>query len=279
METDGVEEGFEGMVRAAVTAGARFGESWARMREQLAREAEAQSLQQARELQSRFEAERRAAVGELRNVHKGEWWDQAKPEDIGRTYATAQAWQEKEPEAATARDRMNEELATRYGVDVNQLNADPARVQEHLARMEAERLESAAREERRKEQQDRGAAAGQGADGDQLKAAAERSAATVELAPEPADQERAAADAELLQGRESQTRGESGMSYDSAERHGAMAAELETKGIDERTLETRMRADISQGKPATEAIKQDRGTKARKGRAQTGGAKEVSLGR
>ena len=42
--------------------------------------------------------------------------------------------------------------------------------------------------------------------------------------------------------------------YDSADRRRATAANLEGKGIDAETVATRMRADVSQGRPATEAI-------------------------
>ena len=41
--------------------------------------------------------------------------------------------------------------------------------------------------------------------------------------------------------------------YDSAERRAATARDLEGKGIDHEVVATRMRADVSQAKPATEA--------------------------
>lgn len=279
MESDGVEESFEGLVRVAVTAGARFGENMARLREQMARDAEARSLQQSRELQTRLAAERQAAVSELRNVQRGDWWDNAKPEDIGRTYATAKAWEGQEPEAASARERMESELRTRYGVDVNNLDADPAQVQAHLARMEAERIEGLAAEERHKESQERAEAENLLREGDQLDSAAERSGAAATFEPDPAEREQAAAEAETFRERASESRDESSQTYDSAERRSETAASLEGQGFAERSVEARKIADVSQGKPATEALKQTKAVKARKGRSRVGAGKQATLDR
>lgn len=279
MESDGVEESFEGLVRVAVTAGARFGENMARLREQMARDAEARSLQQSRELQTRLAAERQAAVSELRNVQRGDWWDNAKPEDIGRTYATAKVWEGQEPEAASARERMESELRTRYGVDVNNLDADPAQVQAHLARMEAERIEGLAAEERRKEAQERAEAENLLREGDQLDSAAERSGAAATFEPDPAAREQAAAEAETFRERASESREESSQTYDSAERRSETAASLEGQGFAERSVEARKIADVSQGKPATEALKQTKAVKARKGRSRVGAGKQATLDR
>ena len=127
-ETDGIEEAFEGQLRVLVTAAGQVGERIARGREEALRRAQAQSEQEARELQSRLAAEQRAARAELANVHRSDWWDRATPEVIGRTYQVARAWSQEDPEAVRAEQRMNDELRTRYGVDVNSTNADPAAV-------------------------------------------------------------------------------------------------------------------------------------------------------
>jgi len=55
--------------------------------------------------------------------------------------------------------------------------------------------------------------------------------------------------------------------YDSADRRQATAANLEGKGIDAETVATRMRADVSQGRPATEAVAGAAGKRAPKARA------------
>ena len=53
----------------------------------------------------------------------------------------------------------------------------------------------------------------------------------------------------------------------SADRRQATAANLEGKGIDAETVATRMRADVSQGRPATEAVAGTAGKRAPKARA------------
>lgn len=59
--------------------------------------------------------------------------------------------------------------------------------------------------------------------------------------------------------------------YDSADRRQVTAADLETKGLSAEAVSAKMRADVSQGKPATEAVKGPVGKspKARKSRGRT----------
>ena len=279
MESDGIEEGMDGAVRVAVTAGARFGESLARMREEQARQAEARSVQESRELQARFEAERVEAVREVRNTERGEWWDTARPEDIGRTYATARAWEDQEPTAAQARTRMESELRTRYGIDTDRLDADPDRVREQLARMEAERNEQLAAQERQREAADREEAARLMSESERLDVNADRSAAAAIHEPDPEDRAQAAAEAERLSHRAEATRDDSGLAYDSVERRNASASELERQGHNERHIETRMRADVAQGHPAGDAVKQQKATKARKSRLPQNSGRQAQLDR
>ena len=61
-------------------------------------------------------------------------------------------------------------------------------------------------------------------------------------------------------------REEAGTKYDSAERRASTAAELESQGHDHETVARQMRADVSQGAPATESTKGSRAPRARKGR-------------
>ncbi|MFV7866748.1 hypothetical protein, partial [Enterococcus faecium] len=123
---DGIEEAFDGQLRIAVTAAGRIGEALARAREDAARRAQAQSEQEARELSSRFEAEKRAVRVELGSVYRSDWWDRATPEQIGGALTTARAWRSEDPEAVRGEGRIRDELRTRYGVDVNNTGADPS---------------------------------------------------------------------------------------------------------------------------------------------------------
>lgn len=66
--------------------------------------------------------------------------------------------------------------------------------------------------------------------------------------------------------------------YDSAERRQITAHDLENKGMDQEVIATRMRADVSQGKPAVNAVAPRtlrRVTSARPARARTGPARRL----
>lgn len=269
-ETDGIEEAFEGQLRVLVTAAGQVGERIARGREEALRRAQAQSEQEARELQSRLAAEQRAARAELANVHRSDWWDRATPEVIGRTYQVARAWSQEDPEAVRAEQRMNDELSTRYGVDVNSTNADPAAVRAAVERAEQERAQADAERTR---------AASENAEAQRLVAQAnqedQRAAearAAAEYEPDPDERARALAEAEQREAIADRAREDGRTMYDSSERREGTARHLESRGISEETVATRMRADVSQAKPATEAVKADRGKspKARKTRGSRG---------
>ncbi len=120
-ETDGIEEAFEGQLRVLVTAAAKAGEQMARIREDRLRRAQATSEQEARELQSRFAAEQRAARAEFANVYRSGWWDHAKPEQIAHAYELTRAWAHEEPEAVRAEQRIADEVQVRYGTSIDGL--------------------------------------------------------------------------------------------------------------------------------------------------------------
>lgn len=73
-------------------------------------------------------------------------------------------------------------------------------------------------------------------------------------------------------------REEAGTKYDSAERRASTAADLESQGHDHETVARQMRADVSQGAPATEATKGSRAARARKGRGRTGTSRQHERG-
>ncbi len=99
-----------------VTAAGQVGERIARMREEALRRAQARSEQQARELQSRFEAERRAARVELGNMYRSDWWDRTSAEQVAQTYQVARAWAREDPDAVRAEEHMRTEMRMRYGL-------------------------------------------------------------------------------------------------------------------------------------------------------------------
>jgi len=90
--------------------------------------------------------------------------------------------------------------------------------------------------------------------------------------PDPAERERAQVEAAALDGRGDVARTEGHATYDSAERREALASDLERVGVDREIVATRVRADVSQAVPATEATRtaMKKSPKARKGRAGRG---------
>jgi hypothetical protein len=279
-DSDGIDEALQGVTHVAMTAAARMGEQLARMREQQAREAQARSEQAAREQAARMNAEREAARSSLAPVHRPEWWDTAQAEDVTKAYTTAKAWSEVDPEAVRAEQRIVEEVRARFGVDVTR-DGEPANVAEAIER--AERARADANQERGGARDDRAEAVGLMAAANATDRAAEADVRAAEAAaddPELADlidpQQRdpegevdeARAAAETEHGRASEMREDAGHSYDSAERREAMAQGFDH--IENRAaVDARVRSDVAQGRPATEATKGAPGKapKARKNRS------------
>ncbi len=108
------------------------------MREDAARRAEAQDTQRAREYQAQLEQERATARAQLRPVNEPVWWDRANANDIASAYETASAWQGEDPTIADAAVKMRDELRERYGIDTDNIGADPAQVAEALRQREAQ---------------------------------------------------------------------------------------------------------------------------------------------
>lgn len=250
-ESDGIEDAFAGQLRIAITAAGRAGEMIARAREESARRAQAASEQQARELASRFETDKQLARVELSPVYQSQWWDNATPEQIGGAYTTARAWAGEDVEAVRAEQHIRDELHARYGVD--NAAGDAAAVRDALERADRERRHTD--EQRRK------------ASAEEIEAAALLRHA--DAADRDAESQSIAA------------RGEPAVGYDSAERRQATARDLEQRGVSQEAIAAKMRADVSQAKPATEAVKSTpaRAAKARPGRARGAKVQRTEMGR
>lgn len=231
-ESDGIEDVFEHHLQVAVQGAARMGEMIAYQRAGQARQAEASSVQEARELHARRAAEWQAARADLAAVTRAEWWDRATVEDIARSYQTASAWAPVEAEAGRYRDTMRDQIRTRYGVDV-----DGAVDETAVARRIKDELDRQAEIERTRANAEVAEAAA-------LMEHAER----VDRAAEEHDNRAQRLEAEQL-------RDDSGLVYDSAERRDALAAELRRKGVDGKAVEARVTADVGNAKPATEAAR------------------------
>ncbi|MFF8819473.1 hypothetical protein ACF07D_15910 [Leucobacter sp. NPDC015123] len=254
-ESDGIEEAMDGQLRILVTAASQVGQMLARLREEALRRAEARSIQEHRELQSRLDAERAAARAELGNVHQRDWWDRATPEQIGHSYQVARAWAGEDQEAARAELRMRDELQSRYAIDVNNTGADPSSVQQ-MVRLQMERAErdlANAATERNRAAAEEAEAARLMADANQAEQAAENARA---IADRPGnDSEAFLTEAERSERDAMRYREDSQNTYDSSQRRDATAASLERQGINEQAIGARMRSDVSNAKPATEAAR------------------------
>ncbi len=247
-EPDGVNETFESTARVALTAAGLMAEQIARARQQAQHDAQAASEQEARELQTRIDAERGAARASLQPVDRDEWWDRAGPEDIGDAWQTANAWRDVDPDAQRSADRIRDELRRRYAIDVDSLDADPGAVREALERRDrAEQLSTESRERARQEQ------------------------ATAQLLLRDADR----ADAQQDPGRGDVDRDHAEEHYDSAERRRDMAADLE--GVaDAETVEARVVSDTNHSRPPEEALASggpQRTPAARRSRGKSGPAR------
>ena len=141
-EADGMEDAVDGAMRTGLMVAGRIGEQLARMDEEEQRTIAAAEEHRARELQERMFAHRAAARAHLAPVSREDWWDKATPEMIERVHETATAWKAYDPEAASAADRISEQVQSRYGIDVNNTGADEASVSAALARAQQARAEA-----------------------------------------------------------------------------------------------------------------------------------------
>lgn len=262
-EADGIEEAVEGQLRVLVTAAGQAGERLARLREESRRRAQDSSEREARDLTSRMAAEQRTARAELGGVHRAEWWDRATPDQIGHAYQVATAWSTEDPEAVRAEQRIREELRTRYGVDAGNISPDAVRsALHHTGQSEAAR----------------GRANGDQAEAqllmlqaDQEEAGRDDARVAAEHEPEAPGREAAAGVAEQAGAHSAQTREDGTSLYDSAQRRARTARELEDQGIAPDLVGTRMRGDVSQAKPAIDAVgtaTKGKAAKARKSRVR-----------
>ena len=270
--SDRIEEALTGQIRLAVTAAGLAGEAIARVRGEQQRQARAASEHEARALQSRLSAEWQTARAELAPVHRPEWWSSATTEQVGHASQVAKAWARDEPDAARAEQRISEELRSRYGIDPAGATADPAVV-------------SAAGE---RTGQDRKRGAGErraAADG---RAEAQLLLAHADLQDRRADEDRKAErEADLSAETESTTEVSADLAprgvqlasngdaaqvrYDSAERREAAARDLSAQSVPKEAVTAKMCADVSQAKPATEAVTgsaPNRSARARKSRGR-----------
>jgi hypothetical protein len=220
-ESDGIDDAVDGAMRTGLMVAGRIGEQLARMHEQEQHTIAAAEEQRARELQERMLAQRATARAQLAPVSREDWWDKATPEMIERVHETATAWKAYDPEAATAADKISEQVQSRYGIDVNNTGADEASVSAVLARAQQARLET---------------------ESERIKGAAARTDEVVAGAAVTAANRQDRAD-------------RSEPAWDTAERRQQLAESLEGKG-DREAVNSRLLADKHQGTHPSAAVAQ-----------------------
>jgi len=185
-----------------------------------------------------------------------QWWDKASREDVVATWQLAHTWRE-DPAAARAIERMREEVKTRYGADVG-TGSDGRQVDGLLQQASADHYRS--NEERNRAQQEQ-------AEAHRIVAQADRADQAQDGIVPASEPERLEAQAEVT--------------YDSAERRQQRADELERAGVDKETAVGVVRADVGQGRPATDAVRRSsaKGPRARVNRVGAGASTKVEPSR
>lgn len=269
----GVHEDVDTALRTALTVAMQLADKMARLREDLARDAQRRDTDAARELAARFEAERGVAMSQIDVVNRPEWWNNASVQDIANVTETAESWRGFDPRAQAAMETIRREVQDRYGVDVASLIADE-RARAGEERTEAVQLVAEAdRLDRRADTRSQDApndvqdvAAGleaqalayeaaaahggdeQGRTPEQLQELASDARNQAQLHRDTPASEPAAADSTA-----DAARADAGNRYDSSERREAFAKSLEGHATPEQ-IAVRMRADVDQARPAREAV-------------------------
>ncbi|BDZ44063.1 hypothetical protein GCM10025865_33620 (plasmid) [Paraoerskovia sediminicola] len=193
-------------------------------------------------------------------MHRPDWWANASAQQIGETYGLARAWANEDPEAAKAEQRMREELRARHGIDANNAGGDPAAVQEAV--------------DRARRDKDRAEALQLASFANAADRSAEQAATKAESSADPALVDAASADVDAHREQAAAARHEAAVAYDSAERREETASTLESHGVAPEIVATRMRADVDQAKPATEATRSTTG-RAPKARSRRGSGAQI----
>ena len=225
-ESDGMNDAVEGHLRIGLTLATRTAEVLAQIVAERAREAAAASQDQARQLTARLEAERAAARASVDGVGTDQWWERAQPEQIAAAWQTTQTWKGLDTDLAGAGEKIAEQVAARYGVDVERIDPDLQALRRALAEREGAEQEASAQ---------RAAARGQDVEAVVLMVDAD------------------AADRQGQPERAQQVEQSSEVAYDSAERRQALAARLE-KVASPDAVQARVLTDIAHAKPPHDAV-------------------------
>ena len=252
-EPDGVDELVAGGLRVAVTAAGLVAQRVAETRAEQARRAHAASAAEARRLEAQYDAERAAARAQLSLVERDSWWKAAKVDDVADAWQTAQSWRGVDPDVDRAAERIRTEVRDRYGVDVDvPTGIDSARLEQAVSEREAA---TAARRRAREAGEQLEAAVVVAAD-----SAAELRARGAAGATEQEQEQAGVTDVSRPAVRNPDDLAHqvvagirAGAERDIAGRRTELADALSEVG-DREAVEARLLADVSDGRPAHEAV-------------------------
>ena len=123
-EPDGVGEVLDEALRGMIMIGGQLARRRADRRGEQLRQAARDSVEAARAELERQQTLRRQSLRAVDGVAHAAWWDHADAAGIREAWLAAREWQHEDPRAANAVWRMADEIKTRYGLDVT--DVDPA---------------------------------------------------------------------------------------------------------------------------------------------------------
>ncbi|GAA1882021.1 hypothetical protein [Streptantibioticus ferralitis] len=117
--TNEVHEAMSAALHSAIKVATEVAEMTAMRRMEHLREAQARSDAERNEFMSRLSAERDGALPTMRQPWDEAWWQQARPEEIARTWEVTQGWARAgDPYAQSTLEHMSRQLKERHGVEV-----------------------------------------------------------------------------------------------------------------------------------------------------------------
>lgn len=226
---DGIAEGSEGMLRAALTVAGLAAETIIEQRRRRMRDAQERDMQEAERDRRHIEAERAMSRARLATAMEGDW-TRADAREIADLWAEARAWQG-DPWFDRQREEIERHIRDRCGIDVRGLPTRDA-LERALARGDLTASD-----------EDREAARRLGEQADRLDA-------------RETEQERDGAPAAQVDGTQNAydaARDGEKIEYDSAGRRERMAARLRGDGASEEDVQSMVRADQTHATPAVES--------------------------
>ena len=114
-------ERVRGYLVVSVTIAARLAEVAAAKRRDAAQAATRQSEERYRQVMAQQRSDAGQLRHDLRNVARPDWWDKASPSQIGTAFADARSYRHIDPELDSIAVYMWEQIQERYGIDAEQL--------------------------------------------------------------------------------------------------------------------------------------------------------------